>query len=204
VPVPIPVVNRWDKVVAKWDFLVKKYSKVYNLNREVVHTIIILESGGNEKAINAESGASGLMQIIPNEFGFTERPTQAELLDADLNVKWGCQILNDNIDRFASIESALCAYGGVRDPNDLQSNKAQQYLNAFKDAWHRAWPNLALPIVIPLSYQVDKQKLIEVRWYAEEAVRSIEASKLNDARKILLDKVIDALYLMAGENNPNK
>ena len=200
---PAPVVGMWDKVVAKWDKIVVKYATVCGLSREMVHAIIILESKGDPNAINREYGAVGLLQIMPREAGFTDRPTQAELLDPDLNVKWGCRILKDKIARFSTLEAALCAYGGVKDPTNLQGDKAQLYLTLFKNAWQQAWPKLPLPIVIPLPYQVDKKQVTEIRWYAEETVRKIEAKDYVAARQLLLEHVVAPLYLMCGDRNPN-
>lgn len=201
-PPPTPVVGVWDKTIAKWDKTVVKYATLCGLSREQVHAVIILESAGKENAINASSGATGLMQVMPLEAGFTGRPTQMELLDPDTNVKWGCQILKDKIARFSTLEAALCAYGGVSDPTNLQGDKAQQYLYLFKKAWIEAWPKLVLPIVIPLPYQIDKKRLTEIRWYAEEAIRKIEAKDYVIARQLLIDKIVKPLYEMCGERNP--
>ncbi len=209
-PVPMPVpplppstVGKWDKTIAKWDTIVKKYATACGLDRKVVHTIILLESGGNDKIINPASGATGLTQVMPKEAGFTDRPTQSELLDPDLNVKWGCQILKGKIASFTALEPALCAYGGVKDPTNLQGDLAQDYLKKFEKYWKEAWPNETVPITIPLPYQVDKKGLIEIRWFAEEAVRKIEGEKYTEAREMLLAKVITQLYKMCGEINPN-
>ncbi len=208
VPTPVPplppvVTGKWDKTIAKWDTIVKKYATACGLDRKVVHIIILLESGGNENAINKEYGAAGLLQVVPKEAGFTDRPTQAELLNPDLNVKWGCQILKDYIARLGTLEVALCAYGGVKDPTNLQGDKAQNYLKLFEKYWNEAWPNDKLPITIPLPYQVDKKGLVEIRWFSEEAVRKIKAGDERGAQEMLLVNVIAPLYKMAGERNPN-
>lgn len=202
-PSPEPVSGKWANVINKWDKIVTKWAATYNVSREIVHTIIILESRGNPDAINNVSGATGLMQIMPKESGFDTRPTQSELLDPNVNIEWGCKILQSNIKRFPQIEVALCAYGGVKDPNNLLGDKAQQYLKAFEQTWREAWPSLTLPITIPVVYQTDRQRLIAVRWWAEESTRKIESKQYDEARRILLTNVIAELYNITGEVNPN-
>ena len=202
-PLPPSTDGKWDTTIAKWDTIVKKYATACGLDRKVVHTLILLESSGDPNAINKDSGATGLLQVMPQEAGFTDRPTQLELLPPDFNVKWGCQILKDYIARLPSLEAALCAYGGVKDPTNLQGDKAQSYLKTFAEYWAVAWPKDKLPITIPLPYQVDKKRLIDARWWGEETVRKIKEGKYDEAVKLLLDNVIAPLYDMSGEVNPN-
>lgn len=195
-PTPTPTPSgKWDAVVAQWDDLVRKYSAQYQVSREVVHTLIVLESAGKPDAINATTGCVGLMQIMPLE----GRPTAAELADPETNIAWGCRLLAGYIDKYGSIDSALCAYGGVKNPTDLACASAQAYLNAFALRWSEVWPGKQLPFTMPKTRTVPQQALIDARWYAEEAVRKIEAGVPDQARAILLKSVIEQLYELAGD-----
>jgi len=197
-PVPMPPpAQPWEAVVSRWDLLVTEYAAKYDVSREVVHAIIILESGGDPNSINEESGAAGLMQVMP----LPGRPTQAQLLDPETNIRWGCQILAEAIARHQSLEVALCAYGGVKEPSDLLSDNAQTYLRLFEKRWQETWPGMALPIVIPTPRLVDQAALIAARWFAEEAVRKIEGENYFEARALLLAQVIERLYTLAGDRS---
>lgn len=194
-PTPIPS-STWDTVVAKWNTLVAKYATTYDLSPQVVHTIIILESGGDETAVNTDSQATGLMQVIP----LTGRPTQVELLNPDTNIKWGCKILRDDLNAQGTLEKALCAYGGVANANPL-SETGQAYLKLFYSRWRAAWPKLTPPITIPVPVTVDQRDIIAARWFAEEAVRKIEAGEYVTARALLLGQTIESIYKVAGDRD---
>ena len=60
------------------------------------------------------------------------------------------------------------------------------------------WLEMAVPIVVPIPMVVDQEALIATRWYAEEAVRKIEAGDYFDARALLLAQVVERLYTLGG------
>lgn len=189
---PLPV---WATTVMKWNADVRKFAQIYGLDPMVVHTLIVLESGGDPNAVNPDTGCVGLMQIMPLE----GRPTAEQLKDPATNIEWGCKILADGITRHGSLEMALCAYGGVKDPTNLLCETAQGYLKTFQRRWRQIWGTEPLPINVPVPRTVDQKTLIGARWYAEEAVRKIEDGKSFDAREILLSHVIESLYSLAGD-----
>lgn len=190
-----PTTGQWASVVAQWDTIVTEHAAMYGLAREVVHTIIVLESAGYPGAVNDESGCVGLMQIMPMD----GRPTAEQLTDPEVNIEWGCRILADYLAQYGSLEAALCAYSGVKEPTNLLREKAQEYLRTFERRWGEVWPGLALPITVPVARTVDQARLVAARWYAEEAVRRIEQGKAFDGREILLRSVVSELYAMAGD-----
>ena len=195
-PTPKPVApNSWTTMVDKWDPLVTKWADQYKMNRKVIHTIIVLESAGDPNVVNAESGCVGLMQINP----LAGRPTKDQLLDPSTNIEWGNKILAGYITQHGSLEAGLCAYGGVKSPKNLLTDKAQTYLLTFEKRWKEVWPGVALPITVPVPCLVDKRALITNRWYVEEAVRKLEAGKSLEAREILLAQVITSLYKLSGD-----
>lgn len=108
-----------------WCDLVVKYAEEYKLDPYLVFAVVQQESGGNPNAINRKSGAVGLMQVMPrdgiagtimcdNGPCFADRPLTQELLNPELNIQKGCNILRGYIDKYGgSIRDGLWAYYGT-------------------------------------------------------------------------------------------
>ncbi len=84
----------------------------YQLDRNLIFSVIKVESGFNEKAVSS-AGAKGLMQItertgeyIAEKLGVTEY----DLLDAKTNVTFGSFYLRYLYDKFENLEVVLAAY----------------------------------------------------------------------------------------------
>ncbi|MFP4165381.1 MAG: murein transglycosylase domain-containing protein [Chitinispirillaceae bacterium] len=82
--------------------LVRKYSKHYDLEPELVLAIIHTESSFNPMA-RSGANALGLMQLVADKggadafsvvFGRSELPSEKELLNPKLNIRLGCAYLN--------------------------------------------------------------------------------------------------------------
>jgi len=87
---------------SSFDSLIKKYSKKYRVDPKLVKAIIKKESNFNPKAINARSGATGLMQIKPETAGAdvyqkilkkSGKPSRSQLQEAELNINIGTAYL---------------------------------------------------------------------------------------------------------------
>lgn len=79
--------------------------------------IIWVESRGKPDVINARSGATGLMQIMPYDPErtgemFVGRPTSEELCESEVNVKWGIRILRYYYKEEGDLWGALYRYSG--------------------------------------------------------------------------------------------
>ena len=79
------------------------------------------ESGGHPEVIS-ESGAVGLMQVMPNDGiaasflcangpCFAGRPSTQELLDPGFNINFGTKMLAGLVEKYGSTRDALTAYG---------------------------------------------------------------------------------------------
>lgn len=95
-----------------------------------VDPLLILAVAAIESRYNpvAESflGAKGLMQIIPkyHQEKLLEHGGEAALLDPEVNIYVGAQILREYMKRFGEVESALQMYGGAFDePTSQYANK---------------------------------------------------------------------------------
>jgi len=74
-----------------------------------------VESRWDETAINPQTLATGLGQVIPRDYGrmFSDRPTSKELLDPAVNADWSARILRSYLDRRrGDIRAALKGYSG--------------------------------------------------------------------------------------------
>ncbi len=86
--------------------LIDYYSKLNQIEPELVSAVIYAESSGDPKAVSRQ-GAAGLMQLMPK----TARSLGVEdSHDAEQNIASGTKYLSGLVDRFGSTELALWAY----------------------------------------------------------------------------------------------
>lgn len=98
----------------KYSLYVEKYSLEYNLNQNLVYSVINAESSFDKNA-KSKTGAIGLMQIMPQTAQFIAEKLQEEfnpinLFDAETNIKYGCFYLNYLFNKFNSKNEVLSAY----------------------------------------------------------------------------------------------
>lgn len=85
---------------------VRKYSRLYNLDPDLVRAVMKVESDYNPRA-ESEEGAQGLMQIMPK----TQKDLGLETpFDPEANIKAGTKYLRSMLDRFLDLKIALAAY----------------------------------------------------------------------------------------------
>ncbi len=91
------------------------YAKEYNLEPEIVASIINIESSYNKKA-KSNKDAIGLMQIkldtanYLNELYYKPSISENQLFDATTNIKYGCMYLRYLLNKFEDLNTTLCAY----------------------------------------------------------------------------------------------
>ncbi len=111
--------SNWESILVYCNEIIDT-SRRYNLEPELVASIILMESGGDSNAIS-QSGAVGLMQIMSSDglseqlYGdyFSERPTTSELLNPVYNIEWGVSHLAGLVDLYGNIRDALLHYGPI-------------------------------------------------------------------------------------------
>lgn len=107
--------------VKQWCDLIEQHAIQNNLDPILVAAIVMQESRGNPQAYS-QSGAVGLMQIMPrdgiaasyycmNGPCFFDRPSMAELFVPSFNIRYGCELLASLISRVGNLRDALRAYG---------------------------------------------------------------------------------------------
>lgn len=95
--------------------IINKYSQEYGLDPVLVFSLINAESGFNDNAVS-NAGASGLMQLMEDTAvwiapmaglpGFSYE----QIFIPEVNIHLGCFYLSMYLQRFGTVENALCAY----------------------------------------------------------------------------------------------
>lgn len=93
---------------------INKYSKIYNIDRSLIASVICVESSFNQNAISSK-GAKGLMQIMPQTAKWIcEKENidydEQKLLNAEYNINLGTYYLNYLINKFKNTDTAIIAY----------------------------------------------------------------------------------------------
>ena len=95
---------------------VEKYSKQYNIPEYIIYALINVESEFNPN-LTEKSGASGLMQIMPETFRTLSSPDHlgenlplSMIYDPDVNIRYGTYYLSYLRRRFGNMDTALVAY----------------------------------------------------------------------------------------------
>lgn len=99
----------------KYSVYVEKYSQEYNLDENLVYSIIKAESKFNEKALSRR-GAKGLMQIadITRDWAIEqlELSDDIDIYDPETNIRIGCWYLNTLYKEFGKTDLVIVAYNG--------------------------------------------------------------------------------------------
>ncbi len=99
----------------KYSVYVEKYAEEYNLDENLVYSIIKAESKFNEKALSRR-GAKGLMQIadITRDWAIEELELNddIDIYDPETNIRVGCWYLNTLYKEFGKTELVIAAYNG--------------------------------------------------------------------------------------------
>ncbi len=99
----------------KYSIYVQQYAKEYNLDENLVYSIMKAESKFDEKAISRR-GAKGLMQIadITRDWAIEELELSEDIdiYDPETNIRIGCWYLNRLYREFGDTELVIMSYNG--------------------------------------------------------------------------------------------
>lgn len=99
----------------KYSIYVEKYSEEYNLDENLVYSVIKAESKFNEEALSRR-GAKGLMQIadITRDWAIDELELSEDIdiYDPETNIRIGCWYLNTLYKEFGETDLVIAAYNG--------------------------------------------------------------------------------------------
>jgi len=91
------------------------YANEFNIQPEIIASVINIESSFNKNAYSNKK-AIGLMQIkldtanYLSDLNLKPQLTEKELFQPNINIKYGCMYLRYLLNKFDSLETALCAY----------------------------------------------------------------------------------------------
>ena len=99
----------------KYSVYVEKYAKEYNLDENLVYSIIKAESKFKKDALSRR-GAKGLMQIadITKDWAIEELELNddIDIYDPETNIRVGCWYLNTLYKEFGKTDLVIAAYNG--------------------------------------------------------------------------------------------
>ncbi len=99
----------------KYESIVSKASRTYNVEKETIYAIIKCESGFDSDA-HSHADAQGLMQITPDTFKWLQMRTNeknvdmGQLKDPYINIMYGTLLISLLLEKYGDEEVALCAY----------------------------------------------------------------------------------------------
>lgn len=96
---------------------IEETAESYGISPKLIKAIIEVESGGDANAIGDDGNSLGLMQIQPRYHA--QRLKEGEsLLDPQVNVRVGCEILSEIMDKYSTLDEVLTVYNAGHDTGD--------------------------------------------------------------------------------------
>jgi soluble lytic murein transglycosylase-like protein len=128
---------KYPPAILKWCQLITDNAQKTALPADLIAAVILQESGGDHLAYS-QSGAVGLMQIMPNDglaesFScsngpcFKNRPSIDKLQDPGFNIQYGAQMLKRLTSKLGTYREALKSYG----PMDMGYAYADRVLQIY-------------------------------------------------------------------------
>ena len=96
---------------------IEETAESYGISPKLVKAIIEVESGGDANAVGDNGNSLGLMQIQPRYHA--QRLKEGEsLLEPKVNVRVGCEILAEIMDKYGTLDEVLTVYNAGHDTGD--------------------------------------------------------------------------------------
>lgn len=184
--VEIPMVkDHADIRVSKYKSIVDKFSKKYNISRNLIYAIIQTESNFNQFAVS-HTGAYGLMQIVPSSAGTDAykyakgkswKPTKSYLFNAQNNIELGVAYLSILDTRYlkgiyndiSREYCVICAYntgsGNVLKAFSQNRTEAKRIINSKKPS------QIYKELRTNLKYEEPRKYLKKVVNYKKDFIR---------------------------------
>jgi soluble lytic murein transglycosylase len=133
----------------RYEHIVRGHARNYQLDPALVAAVIYQESKFDSDA-RSHSGAVGLMQLLPETAkGIATRTggsqfEVSDLLDPEINIRYGCWYLRHLLDKYGSLDRALAAYNGGQGNIDrgVQYPETRHYVDRvldLRDIYERAY-----------------------------------------------------------------
>ena len=127
----------------KFEEQVKLYASQYSVPEYIVYSVIMAESGFRKDAVSPK-GACGLMQLMPETYGWLVEEAGGEvgdIFDPQENIKYGTLYLGMLYKRYGDWTKALCAYNAgpgnvdkwlLEEPFEIKFAETQNYANKLE------------------------------------------------------------------------
>lgn len=108
---------------------IEETAESYGISPKLIKAIIKVESGGNANAVGDNGNSIGLMQIQPRYHA--QRLKEGEsLLDPRVNVRVGCEILSEIMNKYGTLDEVLTVYNAGHDTGDRRyANRVYEELS---------------------------------------------------------------------------
>jgi len=163
-----PEIARWKQLVGKitseHHVPIPDYQGVPVSPAKAIACLIMRESRGDPDIVNPDSGATGLMQIMPFHFEEGQNPC-----DPEWNIRKGFSIFEDKITKAKDLYRALFWYSGKADR--LEAPFIEDYWEPFV-AWYKEFWAVALDAEEEVNYE---KKYRDLRNGAVAAITTLQA-----------------------------
>lgn len=137
----------------RYEQIIDGHARNYELDEALLAAVIYQESKFEARA-KSDSGAIGLMQLLPDTArGIAARTggsrfRVADLYDPEINVRYGSWYLRHLLDKYADVELALAAYNGGQGNVDrgIRYAETDAYVDRVEELrqiYRRAYPELS-------------------------------------------------------------
>lgn len=111
---------------------IEETAESYGISPKLVKAIIKVESGGDANAVGDNGNSVGLMQIQPRYHA--QRLKEGEsLLDPKVNVRVGCEILSEIMDKYGTLDEVLTVYNAGHDTGSREyANRVYEELSRMQ------------------------------------------------------------------------
>ena len=126
----------WKPIIQQWSSYIHTLADNNGLDPDLIAAVIHEESNGDPDVVS-HAGAVGLMGVMQTGPGLEWRPSQEELKNPMVNLRWGVAILAEVVKQSGGdLYSALAAYSGGWD--QVNSRVPRKYAASVLDNYGRA------------------------------------------------------------------
>lgn len=126
----------WKPLIQQWSSYINTMAESSGLDPDLIAAVINEESNGDPSVVSY-AGAVGLMGVMPTGPGLEWRPSQNELKNPMVNLRWGVSILAEVVKHSGGdLYAALAAYSGGW--GQVNSRVPRAYAASVLDKYGRA------------------------------------------------------------------
>ena len=119
---------------------VDKYSKLYNVDKTLIHAVIMTESMYNPRAVSSQ-GCSGLMQLAPSTF--RARQVGSNIYDIDQNIHGGVKNISGGYGQCGNIIQDIAAIKSLEELTNeylIKNGYEEVFITTVLHQWMGSFP----------------------------------------------------------------